>query len=229
MVPPKTKKEASLAAVLSTVLAAVVVGVVLGFVYQVRFIPTFVRTADAVASPDSDGRPTFLLGIQSPGANLNRAMRQLSDSNSEESVVSLTAGDLNEIADEYLNLTLGKQQALSNSSEPTYAILPDTPNFNLVESKLQVLVPFDILFFGMKGEGFFVSIGEFVQKDGKPSFSVEESWINSARMPAFAASFVVDRFTKAIGNMVEDSLLAKAWTNVDHIEIDGNSMAITIR
>ena len=190
MIRTKPKKESSLTAVLAGAIAATLVGISLGVAHEVRHPPEFVRTPSALkAEREKNPRePIFLIGGTHSSLGWQQIIEAVTQSGTGNASVELTTGDLNEIASQYLNFTLGKQQAKDQGEEPSYAILPDTPNFALYDGQLQISVPFEILIFGAKRSAHLVTTGSFVDEK---TFVIDSAWLNSARVPEPMANLLL--------------------------------------
>ena len=227
MIRSKEKKEASLLSVLAGVFAAVLAGLLAGFAAEVSRPPVF----GSVPSSEDEKTitPAFSLGRSEGGGDWNRILRSLADGDGSDPSLELNEADLNSIAREYLNFTLGKEQAGTGENRPFVAFLPDTPNFRIADSLLQCALPFEILVPGFEGKGFLVVIGRFGGKDGDLRFAVEEAWINSARIPPLAARWTVDSLVGSIRKLSPDSPLFAAWQRLDSIRLSGGTATLTVR
>lgn len=227
MIRTKSKKEATLSSVIIGAVAAAILGVILAVAHEVQEEPRFLQSASAfeVARKKEPYAPIFLKGSISPDMGWQKLVEAATQESSGVASITLTSGDLNELASQYLNFTLGKQQSAGEDS-PSYAILPDTPNFALYESQLQITVPFEILLFGAKRSAYLVATGTF---SDEKTFSVNEAWLNSAKVPPPVANLLLKNLIRSIQESGSDSVLFTAWSHIDSIDVKEDEMLLEKR
>ncbi|MBC2604023.1 hypothetical protein [Puniceicoccus vermicola] len=228
MVRTSKNKEATLTGVLIGAAAAAILGVILGFTYEVRRTPDLVRSRSALESEKDPLTERFRFGSTSSSGGWQQLMQSAQNSLTSNQSIRLREGELNQIASQYLNFTLGKQQSQQNET-PSYALLPDTPNFAISDSDLQMIIPFEVLFFGMEAEGFLIAQGDFTNGGEGPHYSVGEAWINSARIPPFLAKLFVSRLATSVQEMSSDSPIVTAWSQIKSISIENDTMTLQPR
>lgn len=227
MIRTKEKKLASLPAVLAGVFAAVLLGLVAGFAAEVSRVP--LSGTGRASEKEKAITPVFPPGRSDGSGDWNRMLSRLAEGNDAGYSVELNEADLNQIAREYLNFTLGKEQTGTKEDRPSVALLPDTPNFRIADSVLQCILPLEILVPGFEGKALFVVIGKFNGKDGAPRFAVEEAWINSARIPPLAAGWMMNSLVGSIRKLSPDSPLFAAWKRIGTIRLSGDTATLTAR
>ena len=231
MARTKTSPNASRLAVILSAVAGGILGALAGFAHEVRRPPAFeggARSADE--SREGKKSPTFRLGDRRDSGDWDRVLAAVAKGEGSAGELVLGEGDLNRIAREYLGFTAGKRQRqASGEGLPSFAILPDTPNFALEPGSFQALVPFEVALFGSTREGWFAVRGTFSSGAAGPVFAPEEAWINSARLPAPVAGFLLGRLAANVRSSGDDSPLLAAWKNLGKIRIEDGSLHLKPR
>jgi len=229
MVRTRNQKERSRSAVIFGVATAAFLGLILGFAFEVQRPPEFVRSRSALTEGDPLLSPKIRLGEQTSSDSWRRLLQSAENGSIPANPIRLDEGSLNGIAGQYLNFTLGKQQALQSSDKPTYGLLPDTPNFAIDNSALQIAIPFELVLFHLQAKGFLIARGRFDNAGDSPSFVVEEAWINSARLPGVLAKLALNRLTGSIEKTSSDSPLIMAWSQVRSAGVVGDELVLEPR
>ncbi|MFP4353241.1 MAG: hypothetical protein ACLFRP_09230 [Puniceicoccaceae bacterium] len=227
MIRTKEKRQASLLSVLAGAFAAALIGLMAGFATEASRLP--LSATPAASENEKTITPVFPTGRSDGSGDWEGMLRRLAEGNAPGSSLEFNEADLNRVADEYLNFTLGKEQAADKQDRPPVAFLPDTPNFRIADSLLQCVLPFEIFVPGFEGKALFVVVGGFAGKDGAPRFAVEEAWINSARIPPLAAKVLIRSLTGSIRKLSPDSPLFAAWKRIDSIRLSGDTATVTAR
>jgi len=229
MVRTKEKKESSLSAVMFSTVAAIILGIVIGVGIEISRKPDFARTSVSLKDNADKTDLTFRMGSRSGGDPIAAILRRANQGTLNDSTIVFDEGNLNTIADDYFNFTLGKQQFLKGDESPTYALLPDTPNFAMDDDLLQVVIPVEAFLFQLKGSGFLILRGYFEEGERGPNFVVQESWINSARLPSIAGDLLLNRLAKNVVAMGSDSPILKIWSQIDDAQVQGRELRVTPR
>ncbi len=227
MVQTKQKKEGSLFSVLASGVAATAMGLLIGFSSEAARLPEFVRAGQPEESRNSHYSPVLRLGDTNNSENWRRLFR--APDRHATPTLALQEADLNSIADQYFNFSLGKEQAMPNGTTPSYALVPETPNFAITGDTLQIVIPFEVIFFGSEGDAFLTATGKFKEEAKKPSYKVEEAWINSARVPPFVGKIILGKLARTVLDSSADSPLASAWSRLESVEIKDDEMILGLQ
>jgi len=229
MVRTKEKKESSLTSVLIGALATVFLGLLLGFIVEVGRTPEFVRNQPDLVEASNPLALKFRLGDRQTTDGWRQMIDNAQTGTFRGSSIQLDESELNGIATQYLNFSMGKQQALQADEAPTYALLPETPNFSMMADELQVTIPFDAFIFGRQSSGFLVAKGHFEEKGNDSSFVVDDAWINSARIPAFLARPILSRLIRSVQEISSDSPLIAALNQVRPVGVKESELIVAPR
>ncbi len=230
MVRTKVKKEASLFSVVFTTVCTGFLGVILGFAHEVSRSAVFGSGSAAEAHAEETHSPLFLSPESTSGSGWQTILEQVDDGRANSGTLVLTEGDLNRIADEYLNFSETKERMLADPDQlPSYAILPETPILSMDTDHLQLSVPFQVLLFGSERDGVLVLDGTFADNPSAPKLKIRESWINSARVPPFLARFLVGRMVASYRKLSPESPLITGWNNLKGIDISNRELILEVR
>jgi len=230
MVRTKVRKEASLFRVVLTAITTVFIGVVVGFAHEVARPGIFGNAPSDADEASRQNSPLFLVAGSTSGSGWRETVTRVTDGAAGADTLTLTEGDLNQIAREYLDFTAAKEQYLNREDgEPHFVIFPETPVFATGEQYVQITVPFELHLFGLVREGYLVLEGVFDNAFQSPELRIRESWINSARLPSALTKIVVDNITASYAEQDADSPLVAGWKNLQGIEIANRQVALEIR
>lgn len=225
-----TKKKApSWSSIIAGILASVLLGLVLGFAQEVGKYPEVTSTP---VVPDEETEIEYSAPIEvypgnsQSGSGIDRLIQLLAEGQLTEPA-ELTEGDLNQLASQYLNFSAASEQQQNETERKGPVVIePGTPKFHLKGERLQLLIPLETSLFGQSGKAMLVLGGVFKTGGSQPEFQIEESWINSARLPPAAANAVLQRMVKLYQQSSPESRLIAGWSNLVAIRVQESKLIL---
>jgi hypothetical protein len=139
----------------------------------------------------------------------------------------LLAGSSVSLTEDELNTVFSTPAAKPPAAAPGGLIAPGTPNFRLVEGRLQIAVPCTLDVYGFKQDVLVTAVGGFRKGGDGFVFQPDAFYLGSlavSRLP-MAESFVTGRIIAA--ESIPDDLAA-AWKKLSDVSVDGNTLKLTM-
>lgn len=140
-------------------------------------------------------------------------------------LIELSAGEVNGWLESNF-----RPQAGANAESSGVSIVPQAPNFAMIEDGLLHLnLPAQFSGFGMQGDFVMHAVGRFEQGAGSsPEFKILRCSVNAAPLPAWVGQQVYDSIIEAYRQSEELQAVEAAWDEVDSAELAGGTLRLQI-
>lgn len=221
-----------MARILFTGFFTIILGLLIGFFHEARMVPSFQAnpvSREAFEKSLKERKVVFHQGRSQPVSDVEMKIRQIATGGGS-SPFSFLEGDLNQVANRYLNFSA--RLADNEDAEPSGGftrIHPKTPTFHLDGEILQITTQLDFSILGMSSEPWIIVRGNFSGEGADKDFTVEEAWINSARIPSSLGSLIMNRIGKTYRSSSVDSPILTLWDNMESLRIQNSQLIVHTR
>jgi len=230
MVRYKSNREATFTQILIIGIATAVLGICIGFLHEARISPQFsgvpVSRENFQKSLD-ERKVVFHHGRNLPVSDTETKLRNIT-MNSGASPFRFLEGDLNLVANRYFNFS-GALAGKEDSNGGWARIHPNTPNFHLNSGALQISTELDFALLGFSANPWLVIRGVFSTEMSSRQFTVQEAWINSARIPNVLGQLLLNRIAKSYLLADPDSPVNTIWNHITSLSLEEKELVVHTR